>query len=229
MQAQNRKPRLIMRISRERLSSYGNLDQDPLEQIMAKYLWNFALSESLYQSLHWLEVSLRNNIFLAASGAWGSSWLTNGYHLLPLEQKLINEAIDRLTTEQKNTNASDITAALQFGFWTSLFRKEYEQKIRTILAKIFPYVTPASDRSRKNISDRLNTIRKFRNRVFHFEPIINYKPDVRYGEIKQTIEWMAPEIIPFLDLNCSFVKEFAKGENHYLTEATNILSKMTNT
>lgn len=223
MQVQNKKPRLIMRISNERLNSYGDIAQDPLENIMAKYLWNCALSETLYQSLHWLEITLRNNIFSSASQSWGNSWLTNG-QLYAQEQKQVQEVIDRLTAEGKSTSPADITAALNFGFWTSLFRKDYEQKLRLFLPRIFPYVTPSSDRTRKNISDRLNTIRKFRNRVFHFEPITKYKPEIRYGEIKQTIEWMAPEIIPFLELNCGFSDEFNKCENHYLGEATKILS-----
>lgn len=223
MQVQNKKSRLIMRISTERLSSYGNLAQDPLENVMAKYLWNCALSETLYQSLHWLEIALRNNVYSAAAQTLGTSWLTNGQLLHP-EQKQVQDVIDRLRIEGKGTSLADITAALSFGFWTSLFRKDYEQKLRPILPKIFPYVTPASDRTRKNISDRLNTIRKFRNRIFHFEPITKYKPEVRYGEIKQTLEWMAPELIPLLELNCGFSSEFQKGEQHYIPDATKILS-----
>ena len=96
--------------------------------------------------------------------------------------------------------------------------------MRPFLPRNFPYVTPASDRTRKNISDRLNTIRKFRNRIFHFEPVTKYKPEIRYDEIKQAIEWMAPEIIPFLKSNCGFSDEFQKGENHYSNQAIKILS-----
>lgn len=210
-----------MRISKERLSSYGDLSTEPLDCIMSRYLWNCELSESLYQSLHWLEITLRNNIFEAASTAYGASWLTNG-KLEANEQRQVDDTIYRLNDEGKGTTPADITAALSFGFWTSLFRKDYENFLRPILPKIFPYVTPASDRTRKNISDRLHTIRKFRNRVFHFEPITRYKPDIRYAEIKQTIEWMAPEIIPFLSLNCGFSSELAKGELHYLGAVGNI-------
>lgn len=225
MQGQLKTARLISRISRERLSGYGYLEGQPLDLVMAKYLWNCALSESLYESLHWLEIALRNNIHSAATSTWGSSWLTKGQLLSP-EQHMVDEAIERLQREGKSFNPEDIMAALNFGFWTSLFRKDYEQKLRPLLPKMFPYVTPASDRTRKNISDRLNTVRKFRNRVFHFEPIINYKADVRYGEIRQTIEWIAPELIPFLELNCGFSSEFAKGNTHYLPAVKGILDFM---
>ncbi|WP_374079960.1 hypothetical protein [Bdellovibrio bacteriovorus] len=225
MQGQLKKSRLISRISKERLGGYGYLDEQQLDSIIVKYLWNCALSESLYESLHWLEISLRNNIHTAASHVWGNSWLTNGQLLAP-EQRLVDEALERLIKEGKKTNPEDITAALNFGFWTSLFRKDYEQKLRPILPRMFPYVTPASGRTRKIISDRLNTIRKFRNRVFHFEPIISYKPEIRYGEIKQAMEWMAPELIPFLELNCGFSAEFAKGDTHYVSEVKKILDLM---
>lgn len=136
----------------------------------------------------------------------------------------MNELLWRLQNEGKSTNPSDLMAALNFGFWTSLFRKDYEYKLRSLLPKIFPYVTPTSERTRKNISDQLNTIRKFRNRVFHFEPITKYKPEVRYGEIRKTISWLAPEIAPFLELNCSFEEEFNKGPAHYLTAAKKALA-----
>lgn len=225
MQVQFKKSRLILRISPERLASYGHTAGQPLDPVLAKYLWNCALSESLYESIHWLEVSLRNSINVAASQSWGTAWLTNGQLLYP-EQKLVNESIDRLLKEGKSTNPADITAALNFGFWTSLFRKDYENKLRPLLQRMFPYVTPSSDRTRKNISDRLNTIRKFRNRIFHFEPILSYKPEVRYGEIKQTIEWIAPEIILFLELNCNFSEAFIKGEGHYLAQVSRILGAM---
>lgn len=224
MQVLNSKARLISRISTERLGSYGNLAIDPLDEIVAKYLWNCALSETLYQSLHWLEVALRNNVSVAASQSFGSGWLTGG-RLKSGEQLQVSEVIARLQREGKSTTPADITAALNFGFWTSLFRKDYEQSLRPLLPRIFPYVRPASRRTRKGIADRLNTIRKFRNRIFHFEPIAKYKPEVRYGEIRETIEWMAPEIIPFLGMTCRFEHEFAKGELHYLLQAQHILRK----
>jgi hypothetical protein len=225
MQAKFKKSRLIMRISKARLASYGDLDKDPMEKILADYLWNCALSESLYQSLHWFEIALRNNIHMAASTQWGSSWLTSN-KLLYAEQKLVNDCAARLISEQKNQTPEDIVASLNFGFWSSIFRKDYEQKIRPLLPKIFPYSTPSSERTRRNISDRLNTIRKFRNRIFHFESILKYKPEVRYGEIKQTIQWMAPELIPFLELNCNFSTEYSRGPSFYINEARNILSSM---
>lgn len=225
MQGKFKKLRLVSRISKERLNSYGYLDEQSLDPAIAKYLWNCTLSESLYESLHWLEISLRNSIHAAATQAWGVSWLTNG-HLLPPEQGQVDDAIARLKKEGKNTSSEDIIAALNFGFWTSLFRKDYENKLRPLLIKIFPYVTPTSDRTRKHISDRLNNIRKFRNRIFHFEPIIKYKPEVRYGEIKQTIEWMAPEINVFLEMTCSFSAEFTRGESHYLADVSKVLVAM---
>ncbi len=183
------------------------------------------MSESLWECLHWLEVSLRNNIHTAASRAWGASWLTNG-QLLSNEQKMVDEVISRLVDEGKDTTPVDLVAALPFGFWTSLFRKEYENKLRALLMNMFPYVTPTHLRTRSNIADRLNTIRKFRNRVFHFEPILNYKPDVRYGEIRQLIEWMAPEVVPLLLVNCKFNIELSKTDKHYLPAVRTLIGEM---
>lgn len=222
MQANLRIDRLKMRLSPARLNSYGDLTKDPLDEVLARYMWNCALSESLYQSLHWLEISLRNNIYEAGKSVWGTSWLTNGGQLLRPEEELVLDVINRLSKDGKSTTPQDIVAALSFGFWTSLFRAEYEIKFRSILPRVFPFA--GSDRKRHIISGKLNHIRNFRNRIFHFETIINYKPDVRYGEMRQVIEWMAPEILPFLDVTCEFKVEFAKGYGHYLKDCNQIIS-----
>ena len=58
----------------------------------------------------------------------------------------------------------------KLGFWVSLLNSEYERLLWKDLRRAFPFM-PKKDRQRKNVSAPLNTIRTFRNRVFHNEPI----------------------------------------------------------
>jgi|GEM_PF-3516013 hypothetical protein len=55
--------RISESLSVERLSSYGRLDAATPETILARYLWNLAICESLYSPVQLCEVSLRNQIF----------------------------------------------------------------------------------------------------------------------------------------------------------------------
>jgi hypothetical protein len=224
MQGKFDKENLIMRLSRERLSSYGDLSDQTFSEILAKYIWNLNLCESLYQSLHWLEISLRNNIHVAFSSAWGDDWHING-SLFTKEQEMINKTIKNINLPREKISPADITAATNFGLWTSLFRGEYEQKLRPLLKNIFPHVQPYSERTRSNLSNKLHGIRNFRNRVFHFEPIFNYKPEKKYADIQQMINWVAPELLPILEISCEFQVEYDCGFKKYLEKADKLLTE----
>ena len=59
-------------ISEERLSPYRHRNTAGSSlKIFASYVWNIALCESIYPTLHVFEVTLRNNINEAANKAFG--------------------------------------------------------------------------------------------------------------------------------------------------------------
>ncbi len=49
---------------------------------------------------------------------------------------------------------------------------------------------PAAIRTRTTLSKRLDKIRKFRNRIFHYEPVWYFNLDERHSEIIEVIDWM---------------------------------------
>jgi hypothetical protein len=49
-------------LSKDRLDNYGKMDNADRETVVARYLWNIAISQSLYQLLHFFEILLRNKI-----------------------------------------------------------------------------------------------------------------------------------------------------------------------
>lgn len=57
-------------LSPERLSPYAHDGVDQ-EVALARYLWNVALSEALYSSLQFCEVSLRNTLHTFLSQHYG--------------------------------------------------------------------------------------------------------------------------------------------------------------
>ncbi|WP_177420368.1 Abi family protein [endosymbiont of Lamellibrachia barhami] len=76
-----------------------------------------------------------------------------------------------LSRQHKVLNPGRIIAELNFGFWSSMLDKCYEQVLWPQLIKTaFPYM-PRKIRTRKVLSQQFHKIRQLRNRIFHHEPI----------------------------------------------------------
>jgi hypothetical protein len=135
-----------------------------------RYLWNTALSESLYPSLHGLEVTLRNNIHNAITQELGQeNWFD--HILAEPERKVLEEIKGRLTRQRRPLDIGQLVASSSFGFWVSLLNRRYENVLWAKLLKpICPYM-PNREPTRNTLSHRLNRIRELRNRVFHHKPI----------------------------------------------------------
>jgi len=148
------------------------LATDNTKTIFTYYILNSEISKSLYIPLQNLEVCLRNNIHNALTEYFKTNkWYEIENFLEANELKKIKEAKVKLNRLKKDIIPSRIISELSFGFWTSLFNKYYEQKIWAKHGKtIFPNI-PKKYKNRRHLSTTLNSVRYFRNRIFHFEPI----------------------------------------------------------
>jgi hypothetical protein len=105
--------------------------------------------------------------------------------------KKITEAKKKISRAKKELTADRIISELSFGFWTSLFSKPYDQKIWNKHTKqMFPNML-RKDRNRRVLSSKINTIRYFRNRIFHFEQIFD-KQNLSevHLDIFEIIKWL---------------------------------------
>lgn len=68
-----------------------------------------------------------------------------------------------------SVTAGKVIAEQSFGFWTSLFDPHHYRLIGGVVIQSFQH--KPSHINRSIISQKLNDIRKFRNRVYHNEPI----------------------------------------------------------
>ncbi len=179
--------------STDRLSGYG-VGGATREEVLARYLWNTALSESLYPALQNLEVVFRNRIHAAATSRFSSDvWYDRV--VLDRDRQQIDEAKSRLLAKGKDVAPGRVVGELHFGFWTSLLSRSYDEQLLwpALLAPVFPHLEQKR-RTRKTVVKRFNSIRELRNRVFHYEPIWRYTNlDRRYQEIVEATEWMSPQ------------------------------------
>jgi hypothetical protein len=92
-----------------------------------------------------------------------------------------------------------IISELNFGFWTKLLEENrYKTSMwRQIFQLVFPNYPHSGvvDNDVVQVSNKINTIRQFRNRIFHYEPIIdraNLEQD--RNNILEVLGWINPEM-----------------------------------
>ncbi len=205
-------------LSEPRFEAYRTHPDEPLEAVLGRYRWNVALSTAIYPALGLLEVSLRNNLHRAIAQHYGTeTWydLAPG-KLRPREQDAIKQAKNDLLKQRKQEEPGRVVAELNFGFWTSLLSKEYEQQLwPRLLIPTFPQM-PRRERTRARVAERLHEVRWLRNRVSHHEPIYKLGSLVqRYDKIQEAILWLAPALLRLLPVGESFHEIHARGFTAY--------------
>lgn len=92
-----------------------------------------------------------------------------------------------------------IISELNFGFWTTLLEENHYKILiwRKIFRDVFPSypLTGSIDDAVDLVSQKVNKIRSFRNRIFHYEPIINRNDLEQIREcILEVLNWINPQM-----------------------------------
>jgi len=152
-------------LSKERIAVYKKVD---INNWFAEYKKDIELGKHLYEKLHFLEVFLRNKIDYEFQKVFGNDWLNN-VNQFPFSHHSIGKLNEIIKKDNKVSN-------LSFGFWSGLFHPYYHNKVwyknPRLLKSMFPRFK-THELNLKQIEKELDIIRKLRNRVFHFEPLIN--------------------------------------------------------
>ncbi|APD50420.1 Abi family protein [Francisella hispaniensis] len=173
-------------ITKPRISKYSSLDG---------YKLNILESQKYYSSLAILEVALRNAINSTFCAKLGDNWLIENNFLKIKQIQQVENAKALLESRKEHVTQDKLVAELNFGFWTSLFSKVYDKQMRiSILVKIFNNLPKKEEKlvNRHILGQKLNKIRIFRNRIFHYEKITN-KPE--FADVDDTIS----EMLSYLD------------------------------
>ena len=185
-------------ISKERFGSYKNVDE---------YMDNLTFSKNSYIPLSVLEIALRNAIDRFLTLKIGEHWYEDISFLTKDSIKKVEEAKSVLQNRRESVSKNKIIAELSLGFWVNLFKKPYDKKLRiNELKRIFPNLPSSKEKliNREVLYRELNHIRNFRNRVFHYEKVIN----------KNNYNCVHSEIFEILSYFDSELKEFADTSNH---------------
>jgi hypothetical protein len=185
-------------LSVERLGSYGQRDQADQCTILARYLWNMAVCESLYSPLQLCEVGLRNAIHQRLTELYGPAWYESpDFSITDWGRYEVEKAKAKLIGQNVQSSPASIVAELQFGFWTHLFQDHYESRT-DFLPRSIKHVflnLPKSQHNRKQIKRTLDDIRDLRNKVFHHERVVHWTDlKDKHQIMLEVIRWTGSEL-----------------------------------
>jgi hypothetical protein len=210
-------------VSAPRLQSYLRTQAMDQERTIKLYRQNITLSRSFYPLLSILEVAIRNVldtecIALFADPDWLQhqktgfmsdprlTYKTSSGRVKQNEflRKSVQDAEWKIQKRGKAITHGRIVSELTFGFWTELFERTHYRLLKGVPIKAFPNL-PATTK-RVDIYNALNDIRRFRNRVYHNEPVCFYNgmcdvsDAIRIREsILELLRWMSNDIVPWSD------------------------------
>ena len=160
--------------SKARLNNYLNACGGDPVAALTLYRYNIILCQKFYGVLNIFEVVFRNAInrhFIAqfSDPDWIRHQLVSGGMLETHPQKaVVDKIITNLDNAAQYTN-DRVVSSVSFGFWTYLFTKEPFRRGGKKLLKIFTAKTPGL--GQRAVYNELQTIKAFRNRIAHHEPI----------------------------------------------------------
>mgnify|MGYP002859772329 FL=1 len=205
-------------ISVERLLSFKQSDDDTIDILLERYKTNVRISQALYPELSALEVTLRNAIDTMLKSCISETWLEDEIQ----QQKILtnhehSKLVEVYNDTKKEYSNRDFTigkviANLNFGFWTNLCSKWYCSNIwnKGCCFKGVFVNYPSNVNNIGAIAIKLRLIRRFRNRIFHYEPIFKKPQNTlkMYNEIMEMISYLPSDSANVLKDTSTFLNTY---------------------
>lgn len=170
--------------------------------VLEKYSWHALTSAAFFASLHICEVAIRNGVDQALSNTYGPGWpwsptfersLPNptGHHFNARKELL------RARAQLPPGTSSKVIAELKFAFWCHLFTSRYQLRIWDAnISTAFPNVpiSYSPSQARQTIYRELESLRRFRNRIAHHEPILTEPLPDRRTSIHCLLNWRCSDV-----------------------------------
>jgi len=199
-------------LSPGRLALYERLAGGTSEDALRLYCWNMGLSQVLYWPLHAFEVSLRNAMADRIADEYGDDWyerivsFSTSRSPKPNDEAAhVEKAKRKLDEEGLAYGHDNIVAAISLGFWQGLLKLEYRDRLwDPLFSKIFQMI------DREEAYKKVNQIKRLRNNVAHYEPVLVFLPrgDKRelfkdYKVVLKMIRWICPDTAHWVEYHCS--------------------------
>lgn len=192
-------------LSVARLQPYLTGCSGDMGKAVRLYTWNLEISSAFWGELHTLEVSLRNALHDQMTRRYRQEeWWTHPVLQLnhPMVKQLagaIREASATARRKDRSVVPGDVVAALNFGFWTGLLgngQLQYETQFwQPALRNAFPFYAG----KRSALQKDLDSIRLFRNRIAHHEPIFARHLAADHDSIVQVSGYISGDVASYIN------------------------------
>lgn len=174
-------------LSTDRFSTYLGWAQRDVALGERLYSYNVQLSADFYAAMHMLEVALRNKVDEALTLTQGAGWLHNNAVLTEAyQQGCVTSAQQTLLRDGKAATHSQMVAELNFGFWSSTFGPK-SSHLWGALRPIFQ----TKGLKRAAMAQKLRDLRRLRNRIAHYEPILAQPIAALHQDILNITAWLS--------------------------------------
>jgi hypothetical protein len=176
-------------ISAPRLKPFLDASGGNLAAALDLYDWHAKLSAACFHSMHHVEVLLRNAIDDQLGEGHPDeplteTWLMDFAVLRPDAVKQVITAVERVGKGKQITRGR-VIASLSFRFWSGLFGRQYEELWRQQLRHAFP-----GAKERKDLSVRLEALRRFRNRLAHHDSVLHQPVEERLNQMIEVVSYV---------------------------------------
>lgn len=167
-------------LSYPRLSRYLFLSNGNKPKTIKLYKANLQVSRSFYPLLSILEIVIRNSIDEVLTSYFNDTdWIINQQNGFMADNSLrrgnfylkteVSRAIQKIRQNRSRVTSGKVIAEQTFGFWTSLLEPYHFRLIQGKTLNAF--LNRPHGYGRTDVMKELKKIQKFRNRIYHNEPI----------------------------------------------------------
>lgn len=194
-------PAIIAAMHDDRIDRYMPAAGGSKEDAFRLYLWNGALCEAFYLPLHIAEISVRNAIHTRLSTRLGEQWYDNKTLKNVMGERQLRDMEDAVREERHRhgvlMNRHHLVSSLSFGFWQHLLTNRFHRLLwpRGML-DAFPNLPNQFERH--DVHDRVEIIRKWRNRIAHHKAIFDEGPTRKHQETIQLVRWVCHDVADWL-------------------------------
>jgi hypothetical protein len=184
--------------------------------MLTNYFWNIALCESLYPTLHAVELALRNTVHTTLTHRYETEeWWDKPHTLHRFQRGEIAAKKQRYFNKYGVAiSPGHLVAELNFGFWVIVLSGSHVSNIWrwksfALVDQAFPHHAGVE---LSDIYQRFNAIRHLRNRVMHHESVFD-RVDLRreHADIHEAIQWISPDLHAGIHAVDSFLEVHQRG------------------
>jgi hypothetical protein len=186
------------KLSSDRLATFTAASGGDQAAGLRLYVWNATQSAAVWPVLHVHEVVMRNAIAGVLGHVYGDGWPFNRTFLDSLPEKQRQSFIaerekvsEDIRKKRRGMVTGDIVARQTYQFWVTMLTARYQDRLwKRHLLLGFPNASAGV--TRESLWKEADSVRRFRNRVAHHEPLLKEDVPATVTTLNRVIECVCP-------------------------------------